>query len=565
MKIFMLFIIFFFLTSPSQGLVNMRNGSYNENWIDIIHPSKGGYDMKISRTYSSRSLFIGIFGFGWCSFIETELKISSAGDLIFRECGGGPETVFYPTNFDAVSPSTTAQLILDAERKESRSISSGNRSVSKKELINNSIQRFKLAKKFHLLDGKSVRGRKNKFFSSASKLSFISFNGRTYQYQTASGEKFTFNTDGYFIKHQDRAGNTVDLRYKNKRLFSITDNVGRQFQFTYDASTRLKTIHNGSGLKASYEFSGEDLSEVTNSWKNTYFFNYDNRHNLTKVVFPGNTEINIKYNGEKDWITEYNNRVQCTETFDYNLSSKNPKDHYWSIVNQKCPGSKTSGKFEYLYKPGNPISGKYLSQLNSKVSDKIKNATLHPTLGEIVVLKKNRSTEKYSFDELGAKKELETKIVDGNNRLFQVRKEKYTYAPNHSDIIRAIREESPAQGQRQARSAASVDYVYNAKGLLQRAKTSDGMNINVGWNKKGFLDSLKDQKLGTLKMAYGDSGSKPEKISHNQYGAINIEYTPSGEILSVKGTGQKSQPKKLINVLIQFVKPIGPVVDGLSF
>jgi len=66
-------------------------------------------------------------------------------------------------------------------------------------------------------------------------------------------------------------------------------------------------------------------------------------------------------------------------------------------------------------------------------------------------------------------------------------------------------------------------------------------------------------------MAYGDSGSKPEKISHSQYGAINIEYTPSGEILSVKGTGQKSQPKKLINVLIQFVKPIGPVVDGLSF
>lgn len=558
------FLFLFFHGSLSLALINMRNGSFNDTWIDIIQTSDSGYDMKIERTYSSRSLFIGLFGFGWCSFIETELEVLSTGELIFKDCGGGKEVTFYPTRFDPISPKNTAQLILDATTKESRSISAADRGISKQELINNSILRFQLAKRFHILQDKDIRNKKNTFYSSSSRLSFITFDGQNYTYSTDEGERFVFDSQGYLIRHFDRAGNSILLQYKNKKLFSVTDDKGRQFQLTYDASGRLQSIHNGARLKATYKFRGEDLAEVTNAWQNTYFFKYDDRHNLSSILFPGGSQIQVQYNGEKDWITFYKNRIQCKESYNYEFSRKNPKNHYWSLVNQDCPSSKTDGKFEYLYQAAtNRQVGKYLRQLNSRIGPKIKNADFHPTLGEIIKLKKNSSFEQYTYDDLGVKRGQSTQIFDANGKISQIRNESYTYSNNRKSIIKATREESlPGRAQR---SIANVNYTYDKKGLLKMAQSSQGQSINVGWDTKGYLSRLSDPKLGTLRFQYGDSGSKPERITHDALGTIIIEYTPSGDILKVKGLGKKSQPKKVVQTLIQFVKPIGPVIDDLDF
>ena len=52
--------------SPAFALVDMKNANYTNTWTDMEIPGSG-YDFKIIRTYNSRSLFNGIFGFGWCS------------------------------------------------------------------------------------------------------------------------------------------------------------------------------------------------------------------------------------------------------------------------------------------------------------------------------------------------------------------------------------------------------------------------------------------------------------------------------------------------------------------
>ncbi len=64
------------LMIPSaHSAVNMKDASFQRTFTD------GGM---ITRTYSSRSLYNGLFGFGWCSNLESRLKIDKEITLI--EC-----------------------------------------------------------------------------------------------------------------------------------------------------------------------------------------------------------------------------------------------------------------------------------------------------------------------------------------------------------------------------------------------------------------------------------------------------------------------------------------------
>lgn len=53
-------------SAPAFAIVDMKSANYSESWTDLIVPGVG-YDLRINRAYNSRSLFNGLFGFGWCS------------------------------------------------------------------------------------------------------------------------------------------------------------------------------------------------------------------------------------------------------------------------------------------------------------------------------------------------------------------------------------------------------------------------------------------------------------------------------------------------------------------
>ena len=74
MKIKLLSIIaLLFLTTKSMALVDMNNAGYTNSWVDLEVPGNG-YDMRILRAYKSRTIYNGMFGFGWCSEYETKLE-----------------------------------------------------------------------------------------------------------------------------------------------------------------------------------------------------------------------------------------------------------------------------------------------------------------------------------------------------------------------------------------------------------------------------------------------------------------------------------------------------------
>ena len=92
---FLLVAAAFLSLQQAHALVDMKNANYTNTWIDMDVPGTG-YDLKVIRTYNSRTLFNGMFGFGWCSDFETSMEILPEGNIKVTECGAGAEVTYSP-------------------------------------------------------------------------------------------------------------------------------------------------------------------------------------------------------------------------------------------------------------------------------------------------------------------------------------------------------------------------------------------------------------------------------------------------------------------------------------
>lgn len=73
------------ITQTSFALVNLKDASLVKTWIDF-DGSKYHTALVLERTYSSRSLSRGIFGFGWCSNLDLRLDVVSPDEIAIDRC-----------------------------------------------------------------------------------------------------------------------------------------------------------------------------------------------------------------------------------------------------------------------------------------------------------------------------------------------------------------------------------------------------------------------------------------------------------------------------------------------
>ena len=92
-KIYFLTLCFFPILS--FAIVDTRSAGYSKTFLDFKAKNSSPL-MEIKRTYNSRSIYNGLFGFGWCSTIETQLKVLPDQTIKVVECGGGMEILYHP-------------------------------------------------------------------------------------------------------------------------------------------------------------------------------------------------------------------------------------------------------------------------------------------------------------------------------------------------------------------------------------------------------------------------------------------------------------------------------------
>jgi YD repeat-containing protein len=498
LKLFRLFFVVLLLSFSTSlfAIVDMKNANFSNSWVDLEVPGSG-FDLKVTRTYNSRSLFSGMFGFGWCSEFETSIDISAEGVIKLTECGAGQEVTF-----------------------------------RSKESIKNLSQ---------IKDGTT-------FLISGQGVENIVFNKGAYNRNLPDGSSQRFNLKGRLTHLYDKNGNFLKFELdQDGTIREIVDNNGRKLNFKYYPSKKVRQIIGPSGTNAEYKFSNQDdLAWVKNAWTNIYTYEYDDLHNLTKVIWPDKTFISLKYDTKKDWVVSFQDRDQCVEVYKYEFSDKNPQNHYWSTVKKTCGKEVVNeSRHEFWYKPMSNGES-YLERVASNVNGNVTDITYHETFGKPLMIVRNK--EKFTFEYYP-------------NGLVKVKtgpdvKQTFQYDPKSNKVSSVTTQILNAKGK--VAETKKSEFRYDEKSNLVFAQNSDGQKINMTYDSKGRIATITDQAKKVVKIDYEERFGKPHIVSRPGLGTIKVTYKKNGDIDKVnsnEGPSVAMQVASTFNNLLDIISP----------
>lgn len=279
--------------------VDFKNLNYWEAFVDLIDPS----GFMVSRNYNSRSLHDGYFGFGWCSDLETQLS-RSGNNLIVLPCGDGVPTVFRP---------------ISAVRSEGAFTE----------------------------NWQSSDGARATFANRAYDVELVP--DPAYRLQTRV--VFKFDTLGQLTAIQRPGFANLRLERTNGRIARISLSSGSSFSIEWGSNGKVLSIVGSSQNQIRYRYDLDgNLIFAKDMWGKSYAYVYDDLHNLIKATWPDQTYIELKYDKEKDWVSNFKDRSGCQHTYKAEFSSLAPREHYWIYLDRKCGERERQELHEYLYR-----------------------------------------------------------------------------------------------------------------------------------------------------------------------------------------------------------------------
>lgn len=560
-KVSQILFVFSLLAPSAHALVDMKNANFADTWIDLIVPGSG-YDLRVQRTYNSRTLFNGVFGFGWCSDFETKLEVTPENIFRVTECGGGQEIIYAPKGFNKSTVDATIKEIVSEVKKRNSSANAEFLTRLEKDLQDSPVLRREFTRELQL-SGKVAQG--VPYLANGRESEYVIMKGKTYTRTLPDGTYQKFDEDGRLTHLYDRNGNFLKLIYQKDLLVSVTDNNGRKLSFSYDTkSKRIKEIRGPGNLKVSYLFNGEDLVAVDNAWNNKFKYKYDDLHNLTHIFYPDKTQKELTYNKDKDWVTSFKNRKGCKEDYKYEVDSKDPKNHYWSEVVKVCGGKVTNkSRYEFWNKEKQDGTGKYLARVRSEVNGNVTDISYHEVFGKPLNIVRNASRVIYSYYDNG--------LVKSKQEDFRTMSFAYENAcKKPSDVVVQMFElAEPKEAQKSPTKALSskkklakttqTKYIYDkTKCNLVLAKNSDGQTARVKYDRQGRIAVIEDQSKKLVSIKYEGRFGKPSIVSIKGLGTINVAYKTDGQIKDVKskdGTRVAVQVASIFNNLLDLIAP----------
>lgn len=520
----------------SFALVDMRNANYADTWVDIEVPG-AGYPLKVQRTYNSRTLFNGIFGFGMCSDVETALELTADGSVKLTECGAGLEVIYMTPSASPKEIDRVVDEVAKAYKSANPKIDSGTFKNLKEQWKTDRQLRDKYAEDY----GIKGKAKGNVFLANGRGPDSIELREGNYIRKLPGGEVEKFDLKGKLVSKSDKNGNSVRLTYQNDLLKDISDNNGRRLSFIYHSNKKVREVSGPNGLSAKYEFKKQvDLAEVKNGWGNTYKYDYDELHNLTLIQFPDKTNKKLTYDVNKDWVTSFKDRDECLETYKYETSKDDPQNHFWSTILKRC-GDKTvtNGRYEFWYKTNLSKADYYLSRVLMKTNDQTTDITYHPTFGRPLSVTRNNRVLKYEYDETTG---LLKSRKDGNRLV------KFEYHPACQKVAKVVEAKN------------WTDFIYDDKCNLSSAKNSKGQIVGLRYDRQGRIVAMTDQAKREVKITYEDRFGKPKLVERPGVGTLEVSYKTNGDINKVDspdGPGVATQVAGAFNNLLEIVEPAG--------
>ena len=512
--------------------VDMKNANFTDDWVDLKFPSTG-FNLSVERTYNSRVLYNGMFGFGWCTDLEQKLEKMDSGAIQISSCGPYSAAVFYPAGVDKKEMLQFVGKLADAHVKAGNKLSKKALSTLKNALYDDRIKRDEFAAKYKV----AIPSSKTRKFvnSAADKDSITITKSGNYVRVRSDDVKEIYDNKGNLVEKRDTNGNFLKYSYRANALIQITNQLSQRLSFLYHANGKVSKITGPSDLVVEYKYKKSDLIWVKNAWKNQYTYELDNLHNLTKITYPDKTTREIKYNTKKDWVVAFKDREGCVENYDIDLKSD---DHYSTTLVKKCGKKVTNrSKFEFWYKT-TAKRGSRLARVRTEINGRVRDVKYHPEISRpIVEIDGNRKTT-FSYYESGLVK---TKTENGIRSLF-----KYD---NRTGKVSTV-----------VRGKLKSDFKYDGKGNLIFASNSNGQKVKLQYDRSGRIVKLVDHAKRIVEIQYNSKIGKPSVVTRPGLGSIVVKYDRSGNIQKVDSKAGPSvavQVASAFNNLLEIVKPAG--------
>lgn len=532
------------LSTQAHALVDMKNANYSNTWIDMDVPGTG-YDLKIVRTYNSRSLFNGMFGFGWCSDFETSMEVNTEGNIKVKECGGGLEVTFSPREVTRKDIDNTISQVIGKLRAEKKvGITEAYIKNLRTQLLEDDNVRSEMASQY----GITVPVKEGtRFFANGKEVEHFVFNKTYYTRNLPDGSAQRFNLQGKMTHIYDKNNNYLKFEYDKDSIASIQDNNGRRLGFKYYQNKKIRSITGPNGLMAEYKFANlDDLSSVKNAWLKTYTYEYDELHNLTKATWPDKTFVAIKYDKKNDWVIAFTDRDKCVENYGYEFSQNDPRNHYWSTVKKTC-GAEVVAENKYEFWHQQRADGQYyLHRVMTSVNGNVTDITYHPVFGKPTSIRRNSDRIAYEYYPDGL-----VKVKAAPNVRMA-----YQYDPQIKKVTSVSSTYFNEKGAKV--SVKNTAFKYDGKGNLTFAQNSDGQKINMTYDNRGRIATITDQAKKVVRIQYEERYGKPSIVTRPGLGTIVVSYKANGEINKVdskEGPSVAMQVASTFNNLLDIIAP----------
>jgi len=541
------------LSHLAYAIVDTKSANYSEGWDDLVLPGVG-YDLRVTRTYNSRSLFSGLFGFGWCSPWETKIEVTPESFLRLTECGAGMEVVFISKNFSSNRIEATIKTIIQEVKRRRPDLKADYLANLEKELKVNDFMREEFGRRMNL-KGKVEDG--VVYMANGREAENITLKNGQYKRTLADGTYQLFDaTTGHLTHMYDKNQNYLKMIWEKDTLVSVSDNLARKLSLKYNpTSKKVSEVVGPNGLSAHYQLKGEDLTDVVDFKGLKYRYTYDDVHNLIRIDFPDKTYKALTYNKDKDWVTSFRNRKGCIENYDYQISKEDPKTHFTTYVVKKCGQKITNqSKYEFFHRPRPDGAGIYLYRVRTENNGDITDIVYHEVFGKPVsMLKGGQRTEFTYFDNGFIKTKREpTRITifeykDPCNKVSQVT---INYFDENS--------RKPTQKSEKVTRTIKTHFKYEAKKCnLLVADNTDGQVVKLEYDQQGRISQIEDQSKKLVKIKYEAKFGKPSTVVRPGLGTIQVQYRSDGEI-------QKVESKEGPNVAVQVASIFNNLLDIIA-
>ena len=534
-------ILFLLLPVISYAGVNLKNVNYYNSYTDIVVPGEG-QDLKIVRTYNSKSTDVGWFGFGWGSDFETYLVISADGSVIIHENGAGALTRFVPKSL--VDAEAASKTIIGKMRERGTELDIKQEKKLVDQLKGDAELRQAYAKRF----GVHAKIANNSMLYSndhgPQKLKKVA-DGFIRYYNNGKWERY--NSSGRLVRIQDKNNYVINLNYdKQGSLKSIKDSHAKQLFFEWYSNNRVKKIWSVDDKAAVYKFKEKDLLESKDVAGNIFKYKYDSNHNMIGVGYADGSKMEVGYEQKTQFVSSIKNRHGVKVKYEYGADSKKPDFHYWTKVAKKGFGGKDSvNKYEYFIKTkadGARYTSRIITSVNGITTDTGYNEFRLPEK-----IKRGGFETLFKYNSSGLLTEKKTSRGDVV---------KIAYDKKHNKIRQV-------ENWKKSKKLSWTKFKYDGRGNLQMASNSGGKKVVLSYDRKGRITQMIDTtgKKGKrkLKFEYNVLG-KPTTIAMEGKGTIRVDYDNYGGIKKVEskqGHKMALQVTQAFQSLLSIVKPAG--------